>query len=481
MAHLITRRRFLETGATLISTGWAVPSFIAATASLLDPENPLRPKPVEASTPNGRILVLLQLGGGNDGINTVIPYGDARYYDATVRPDLAIPANQVLQLSSYVGLHPNLSRLKTRWDRGQVGVVQGVGYPNATRSHFRGTDIWESAVPTRFEASGWVGRYIEQRIASCSCSLDNLEAITAGSSTSAGTFWTEMALVPAVASISSFRYTSVNTSTSPTNTQRTSEIATLRTALAQTDGHAEAEFLRKSIRTALDDSDIVAAAATKYTPIGNYGTSGLGNSLKMIAQLIGSNSTNTAVYYCSLGGFDTHTGQLTSHGNLMNTLDQTVDAFFADIENIGKANQVTLMTFSEFGRRLAQNGTGTAAGTDHGLAAPMFVIGGNVAGGLYSTYPSLQASALSGGDIQRTVDFRQVYATILEDWLGVPSSGILESAYTKLPFFRPPPNPSAPSRTGAAVGGTPDQMPGRIAVPGPTPTGPVNQKPPSRH
>jgi uncharacterized protein (DUF1501 family) len=433
----MSRRSFLTRGATLVAAGWAVPSFIAETARLVDSGAMAVPT---AHAAGRKILVIIQLAGGNDGINTLIPYASPAY--ATARPTIAIPAAQVLQLDGAIGLHPSMTRLKARYDRGQMAVVQGVSYPNPNRSHFRGTDIWESAIPDRLEAKGWVGRYLEQ----CSCQRpDHLEAMTVGSSQTAGSFWTEMALVPAVASISSFRYTSVNNGNTA---QRNSEIATLRNALAQAEGTPQGELLRQSILTALTDADILTAAAGGYTPRGTYPTNGFGNAMKLVAQLVVAD-VGTSIFYVSLGGFDTHSGQLAAQASLFSTLDQSIEGFMTDMELSGRAGDVALMTFSEFGRRVAENGSG---GTDHGVAAPMFVVGGSVHGGLHGTYPSL--TSLDSGDLKMSVDFRSVYASVLEGWLNIPSANILGGSFAPLPLFGAACSPRPPARvTSTASGG----------------------------
>jgi uncharacterized protein (DUF1501 family) len=418
----LSRRSFLTKGASLVAAGMAVPSFIAETARIYDSGLQIVPTAYAAGP---KVLVIIQLAGGNDGLNTVVPMNNSAYTAA--RPTVAIPTSQVLSLNGSLGLHPSLTRIKARYDQGQVGVVNGVSYPNPNRSHFRGTDIWETAIPNRLESKGWMGRYLEV----CGCQqADHLEAMTVGSSQTAGTFWTEMALVPAVASISNFRYTSVNGGTSTTaRAQQAAEIATLRSALAQAEGTQQGEMLRQSILTALTDADILAAAASSYTPVGTYPANGFGNAMKLISQLIAGN-IGTRIFYVSLGGFDTHSSQLAAHASLLATLDQAVEGFLVDLERQNKMNEVALMTFSEFGRRVAQNGS---AGTDHGVAAPMFVIGGGVAGGLHGTYPSL--TDLTSGDLRMSVDFRSVYATVLEKWLNVPSSSILEGSFQTLGLF----------------------------------------------
>lgn len=434
----LSRRSFLARGATLVAAGWAVPSFIAETARIYESGGSLVPV---ANAAGRKVLVIIQLAGGNDGMNTLIPFTNPAY--AAARPNIAIPAAQVLSLNGSVGLHPSMTRLKARYDRGQMAVVQGVSYPNPNRSHFRGTDIWESAVPDRLEAKGWMGRYLEN----CGCQReDHLEAMSVGSSQTAGAFWTEMALVPAVASISSFRYTSVNNGST---TQRNAEINTLKSALTQAEGTPQGEMLRQSILTALMDADILATAAAGQTPRGTYPTNGFGNSMKLIAQLVLAD-VGTSIFYVSLGGFDTHSNQLTAQASLLTTLDQAVEGFMTDMELAGRLGDVTLMTFSEFGRRVQENGS---TGTDHGVAAPMFVMGGGVSGGLHGTYPSL--TDLTSGDLKMQVDFRRVYASVLEQWLNVPSNGILGGTFAPLDLFAPPVDcaPRPPVNVATSVSG----------------------------
>jgi uncharacterized protein (DUF1501 family) len=437
LAHL-SRRSFLERGATLVAAGWAVPSFIAETARLLDAGPSVTAVPT-AHAAGRRVLVILQLAGGNDGLNTLVPYGDPAYYAPNIRPTLAVPQNQVLPLNGSVGLHPNLSRMKKRWDQGQIAIIQGVSYPNPNRSHFRGTDIWETARPDTLEPSGWIGRYYQQ----CGCTRsDQLQGMTVGKSAVPRTFWTEMALVPAVASLASFRYLGATLYDPNDNPQRQSEIQTLKNALAQSSGHPEGEYLRQSMSIALQDADVLASAAGGYTPIGAYPTDhygvAFGNSMKLTAQLIAAD-VGTSIYYVSLPGFDTHAGQSLDHTRLLDILDRSLDGFFQDMDHIGKTSDVTVLTFSEFGRRLAQNGSD---GTDHGVAAPMFAIGGGLNGGLYGSYPSL--TDLTDGDLKMTVDFRQVYASVLQNWLGISSSGILGGSFNTLPLFNGTPTQPTP-------------------------------------
>jgi uncharacterized protein (DUF1501 family) len=462
---LLSRRSFLSRGATLITAGMAVPTFIAETARQIERRSPFASTALAAGQ---RILVIVQLNGGADGLNMLVPYGDPRYYAAGVRQGLAIPhpsdtsgAPKVLPIDNYVGLHPSLSRLRTRYDRGQVAAVQGVSYTNSTRSHFRGTDIWESAIPGRIEAKGWMGRYIEV----CGCQrADHLEALSVGSSAVPGTFWTDLTLVPAVASLSTFRYLGINSGSSQTAiNQRNAEIQALRSGLNASAGFPEQEFLRQSILTALTDADILQQAGNSYSPIGSYPANNLGNALKLTAQVIAGN-VGTSVFFVSQGGYDTHSDQNGALTNLLGSLDQSIDAFLNDMEAIGRLNDVVLMTFSEFGRRLAQNGS---AGSDHGVAAPMFVIGGPANGGLHGTYPSL--TDLTQGDLKMKVDFRSVYATMLQDWLSFNPTGILEGTFPLLPLINPTCLTVRPNVSVTAVGVGPDRLQAALV-----PTGQIN-------
>jgi uncharacterized protein (DUF1501 family) len=417
----LQRRDFIKRGVGLVAASMVVPSFLAETARILD----LGPAvaaaqvgPHATADASRRILVVLLLAGGNDGINTVIPYGDPLYYRA--RPSLAVPREQVLPLSDTVGLSPALPRLKARFDAGQVAVVQGVGYPNPNRSHFRAMDIWQTAVPDRIEQSGWLGRYLQ----ACSCGTNKqLEGISLGA-TVQKSFWTELTLVPAISNLAAFRYG--NPRANPDASQY--EVEALRRALSQARGRPEEEFLRQATRTALDDADTMERVAQGYQTTVEYPQSPLSQSLKTIAQVI-AGDIGTRVFFATLGGFDTHANQPFQQQRLLTELDGSIDAFMQDLERLGRQDDVMVMTFSEFGRRVQQNASN---GTDHGTAEPLFMVGGGVQGGLHGTYPSL--SDLDRGDLKYTTDFRSVYSSVLQGWLGTAPEQILGGAYPRLPL-----------------------------------------------
>jgi len=414
------RRDFLKRGVGLVAASMVVPAFIAETARVLDlgpavAAAQIGAPPADASR---RVLVVLLLAGGNDGINTVIPYGDPLYYQA--RPTLAVPREQVLHLNDMVGLSPALPKLKARFDAGQVAVVQGVGYPNPNRSHFRAMDIWQTAVPERLEQTGWLGRYLQ----ACACGTDKqLEGISMGA-TVQRSFWTELTLVPAISNLAAFRYG--NPRANPDASQY--EVEALRRALSQARGRPEEEFLRQATRTALDDADVMEQVAQGYQTSVEYPMSPLGQSLKTIAQVI-AGDVGTRVFFATLGGFDTHANQPFQQQRLLTELDGSIEAFMQDMERLNRQNDVMLMTFSEFGRRIQQNASN---GTDHGTAEPLFMVGGKVQGGLHGAYPSL--SDLDRGDLKYTTDFRSVYSSVLQGWMGVSPEQILGGAYPTLPL-----------------------------------------------
>ena len=406
-------------GALLVTAGFLAPAFVTRTAMALDEPGPVALDPAKRS----KILVVLQLSGGNDGINTLIPFGDPTY--ASLRPTLGVAASDVLKLTDRVGLHPGLARFKDLYDQGKLAVIQGVGYPNPNRSHFRSMDIWHSARPETFERSGWLGRYV----AACQCAQDNaLPAISVGDQLNT-LFWTDTTLVPAVASIGAFSFL---TDTKYKN-DRTFQMQTLQNIYNQAGNWSAAEgLIRRGTVSALAGSEeLQRVAATYQTSIKYPANNGLANQLKLVAQVIAGN-LGTRLFSVSMGGFDNHANQKDTHTRLLGQLGDAVDAFMQDLANMNKQDDVTIMTFSEFGRRAKQNGS---AGTDHGTAAPLFIIGNQVHGGLYGTSPSLD-DLDANGDLKFSADFRSVYAGVLRDIVGVDPVPILAGNFDPLAVMR---------------------------------------------
>jgi uncharacterized protein (DUF1501 family) len=405
-----SRRSLLGRGALLVASGFLAPSFITRTAMALDNRSALA-APADAANSN-LILVVLQLSGGNDGINTVIPFADSQY--STLRPSLGFAASDVLHLSDSVGLNPNLTKLKALYDQSKVAVVQGVGYPNPNRSHFRSMDIWHSAHPDTFEHTGWLGRYIS----ACQCAQDNaLPAISVGDQLNT-LFWTDTTLVPAVASIGAFSFL---TDTKYKN-DRTFQMQTLQNIYNQAGNWSDYESLirRGTVQALAASNELQTVAATYQTPVQYPANNGLAAQLKLVAQVI-NGKLGTRLFSVSMGGYDTHANQKTTQDKNLGQLGDALDAFMQDLANIGQQDNVVIMSFSEFGRRVKQNGSN---GTDHGTAEPMFVIGNKVQGGLYGTYPSLE-DLDNNGDLKFNADFRSVYAGMLKDVVGTDPAPIL--------------------------------------------------------
>lgn len=422
-----TRRDFLQRGGLFLGLGMLAPAFVTRAVEAAG-EMPLG-GPASKKTS----LVVIQLGGGNDGLNTVIPYADKTYY--SLRPTLAIAQGDVLPMSGMVGLHPSLAALKPLYDNGALAIVQGVGYPNPNRSHFRSTDIWTTAEPDTNGTTGWLGRYIDAQCcgtATPTQTENNLEGVQFGNILSKA-LWTQHAMVPAVGSLELFQL-----ATDPHYpTSRDTRINAFRQIYSQQPGtDAYEALLTHAGLAALDTSDVLAKVASGYKTSVKYGSDPFSQSLRQIAQLIQAD-LGTRVYYASLGSFDTHANERRVHDTLLKNLAGGVAAFMQDLQAIGKSDQVAMMSFSEFGRRVKEN---AGNGTDHGTAAPMFLLGSQLKGGLYGAPPSL-TDLDTNGDLKFGIDFRQVYATLLQDWLGADAPTVLNgTAYPSLGLVQAAPN-----------------------------------------
>jgi uncharacterized protein (DUF1501 family) len=355
---------------------------------------------------NGKILVLVQFKGGNDGLNTVIPFEDAVYYNK--RPVIGIPKTNVIQLTSLTGIHPSLQPLKQLYDNGKIAVIQNVGYPAPNRSHFRSTDIWLSASDSnQFIYDGWVGRYLLKTYPD----FPNVPpahpmAIQIGSVQSGIFDSSQGGLAVSFDNPDAF-YTLVNGITADTDPP------------PATIAGDELKFLKEVAALSIQYASVIKEKADVRPNMATYPNTSFANQLKIVADLIGGGLT-TPVYLTTLDGFDTHSGQLTQHEKLLGYFADAVAAFQKDIELLGVDDKVVLLTFSEFGRRVNEN---ASAGTDHGTAAPMFLIGKNVQGNVVGNNPSL-TDLDSNGDIKFVLDFRQVYATMLKDHFGMTSAQV---------------------------------------------------------
>ncbi len=417
---MLNRREFLKRGITFVSLSLMSRSMMMQ----VTPGHDTVFGQASTLSGNSNLLVIIQLNGGNDGLNTVIPYGNGLYYDA--RPKLAVPPTDVLVLNDQLGLHPKCTSLKRLYDAGRVAIVQGVGYPNANRSHFRSTDIWMTANPDTVEKTGWLGRYLDESIARFHGV--KLPAANIGG-TLPLTLVGEKVVVPSIASLESYQF--LTDARYPQ--EREQRLQLFRAINGQPFENAYVEYLAQTGIGAQQSAAELQTAVKKYHSTVEYPKDPFAQGLRLIAQII-AGGIGTQILYVTIGGFDTHAEQNTArvnHPMLLDTVDKGLDAFYQNISQMGVADNIVMMTFSEFGRRVRENGS---LGTDHGTAAPMLILGNRVKGGLHGEYPSL-TKLDDNGDLIYTVDFRSVYATILEDWLGADAQAVLGRKFEKLGFI----------------------------------------------
>jgi uncharacterized protein (DUF1501 family) len=387
----LPRRDFLKISAVAAYTMSGMPGFLARAAA-------------QASKQAGadKTLVVIQLTGGNDGLNTLIPYSNGAYYAS--RPNIAVPKNEVLSLSKDLGMHPALKPLMGLWDAGQLAWMENVGYPNPTRSHFASMAIWHTADPTQASSDGWIGRISEQ-IGDPFC------ASNIGNATPLALIGPHYAL-PSIDSVDNFQVKL------PAGVQDAFE-AMLGSGLGGGKRSGEAAYLEQATRSVLKHTAQVQANIGKYRAGAKYPEGKFAGQMKDIARLIAS-GTGQRVLYTSLGSFDTHAGQRAEQDELLAELAEALKAFYADLEMQGLADKVVVMGFSEFGRRVAEN---DSAGTDHGEGSVMFALGRGVKGGIHGDSPDLEH--LNDGDVIYKQDFRGVYAEGLTQWLNLDAKQIL--------------------------------------------------------
>lgn len=407
------------------SATWTLPGFIDRTFAELG--NEARDRSVQfASGKDDTILVVLQMAGGNDGLNTLVPFGNDAYHKA--RPRIGKKEKDLIKLADGLGLNNSMPFLGSMFKEGKLGVVQGVGYPNPNRSHFVSTSIWETADTANRSNTGWLGRYFDN---ACE-GVDPTVGISFNKSTpeSFGAMRN-----PGVSLSSPELYRWIHGGGD--RAQAEEFFSELNQPMAADDapvdggsidmpaggkvgavvGESNLDFLERVALDAQVSSKKILEIASKHRTNVQYDGTPIARNLNLVSRMI-AGGMPTRVYYVSHGGFDTHTGQVNSHDRLLGQLDAAMKSFFADLRQQGNDKRVVLMTFSEFGRRVSEN---ASAGTDHGKASCMFVVGGAVKGGLYGKYPSL--TELSQGDLAHTVDFRSVYADLLGGWLKAPNVG----------------------------------------------------------
>ncbi len=428
MNTLQTRRSFIRSTALGAAIGWTAPSFLASTFDQLHAEAAGR----AIQTVTGKdapILVVLQLAGGNDGLNTVVPFANDHYHRA--RPTLGLKADQVLKLDGQFGLHPALTGLKSLYDAGQLGIVQAVGYPNPNRSHFRSTDIWMTATDSdRYGNLGWLGRYFDN---ACT-GADPTVGVAIGRQSPLA-FNAKKPTGVALENPDSYRFAEGEMDANSEMTGSTKFYREMNAPgspamsgdsvnmLSGSTAHAGSplDFLERTALDAQVSSDQIRSVAAKVQNHAEYPSARLATDLKLVAKLI-AGGMPTRVYYVSQGGYDTHQGQANAHPRLLTELGDSLKAFLTDLKALRQLDRVLVLTFSEFGRRVGENASG---GTDHGAAAPLFVMGGKVKLGLHGEAPSLAPGDLLNGDVKFRTDFRSIYAGVLENWLHTPSEPIL--------------------------------------------------------
>jgi uncharacterized protein (DUF1501 family) len=396
---MLHRREFLKTSA-LLALAPTVPEFLARTARASEPDR------------DGRVLVVVQLDGGNDGINTVVPHADPGY--ARHRRTLRLPANRLIRINDEIGLHPALADAGRLLDAGQFAIVQGVSYPNPNRSHFRSMAIWHSARldPEEHGGLGWLGR-----------ALDSGTGAMAGSLL-VGSGPPPVAIRGRRCMASALERPNDLLLSPGTNPRRV-------IADSAPDDDLVA-FVRRSMLEAYATADHLAEATRAEEAGTRYPPTPLANRLQLIARLLKA-GFGARVYYALQPGYDTHATQLFPHQQLLFELAGALKAFLDDLAAARVADRVAVLVFSEFGRTVAENGSG---GTDHGTAGPVFLAGPRVRAGLVGPVPSLTDLDPEHGDLRVGIDFRRIYATVLEDWLRLPAATALAGRFERLPLFR---------------------------------------------
>jgi len=404
---MFSRRDFLKSSG-LIAWGATVPTFLAKTARAAAPDK-------------DNILVMVQLTGGNDGLNTVIPFTDPLY--AQYRPTIKIPKEQVKKVNDSIGLHPALDGLSKLLETQALCVVQGVGYPNPSQSHFRSMDVWQAGSTAETLTEGWIGKAMKQNKATgfhVQGPNEIAPLALAGAPVQA----------PSITSLEDFQLKLAAASGKESKLQK-NFIEGSASPSEQAQGLLD--FVQRTAINTYESSKRLKEVASSYQPKSPYPQTGLANRLKLAAQLIDA-GLGARVFYVGIDGFDTHSGQggaAGPHANLLREVGDAIAAFYQDLAGRGHGDRVLITTFSEFGRRAKENGS---RGTDHGSGAPMFLVGGKVRSGLVGTHPSLEK--LEIGNLKHGLDFRQVYAAICDQWLGVKSAEVLGQKFEPAEVFK---------------------------------------------
>src|SRR6476469_5496685 len=398
---IIKRREFIQTG-SLATASFFLPKFLKAF------EQP------GTMPPGNKVVVVLQLSGGNDGLNTVIPVRNDIYYKS--RPRLGIERNNALSITDEMGLHPALNCFANAFHDGSLGILNSVGYPNPDRSHFRSMDIWQTGSNSNeYLNSGWIGRYLDAQCSGCERPTQALEVDDV------------LSLALKGANMNGLACKDPRRLFGTANEKFFKEVAKTH---GDHDDEKPVEYLYKTMAETISSADYIFKQSRLHPTTANYPNTELGKNLKTIASLIFSD-INTSVYYVSLGSFDTHVNQEAQQQRLFKEMNDAVGSFVKDLTAAGRFNDVLFFTFSEFGRRVSQNASG---GTDHGTANNMFLLSGGLKqAGILNAIPDL--NDLDQGDLKYQVDFKNVYATVLNKWLGADDQKILGKRFEHLSFI----------------------------------------------
>ncbi|WP_129715581.1 DUF1501 domain-containing protein [Pedobacter sp. SYP-B3415] len=397
------RRDFLKNTALATAGAWMIPAFV---------------KPLEAlaldELTRHKNLVIVQFSGGNDGLNTVVPFGSDIYYQK--RKNIAIKPEEVIRLNDMQGLNPNLSALQEIYDNGWMTVINSVGYPNPDRSHFRSMDIWQSGSDaSQFLSTGWIGRYLDSNCQTCKYPYTAIEVDDALSLALKGTSKKGIALKD------------------PAALFRNTNEPFFKRMISHEQEHLDENnlgYLYKTMAETASSASYIQNTSKIYQTRATYPSNGFGNQLKTVSRFICS-GLQTRVYYVSMSGFDTHVNQIGQQGNLLRQYAESMNVFLKDLQGKNKLADTLVLTFSEFGRRVEQNASN---GTDHGTANNILVFGGSLnRKGIFNEAPDL--ADLEAGDLKYKIDFREVYATVLHKWLDTENSQVLDRSFRTLDFI----------------------------------------------
>ena len=375
------------------------------------------------STKKDPVLVVLQLSGGNDGLNTIIPYTNPLYNDN--RPAVRVPDDQVLQINDTVGFNPAMAPMKRLYDEGKLAIIQGIGYPSTSRSHFRSMDIWHTCEPEKVGDEGWLGRAISE--------LDpTKENVLTGVNFGRGLPRAMVAPGVPVASVGNLESYGVLTGIE-IEEQRAKALDVFSRVYSPMIGQGPVlDYFAHTGLDALKGADILSTAPESYSSTIEYGSDSVAQYMRNIAQVHLANLGTRVMYTTApYNSFDTHAGELANHTKLWSETSNAVADFYDDLKEHNAGDNVVLLVFTEFGRRVHDNGSGT----DHGAGGVAFVIGDAVKGGLYGEYPSLEANKLNEGDLAFNNDFRGLYATLLEKWMGLDSKPIINGSFEQMAYL----------------------------------------------